>query len=275
MKQTFYGSVQQAKVDAGDELGRHVEDIALKGFTVVHNCLPSAELSIWREKIDHIYEQQEREFGREALAAIQELNLCRSPLLYDLTFVSLATFSKVCSIVEKCLGEWFILHLQNAIINRPETLHHQGSWHRDIPHLNVVTSRPLAISALWAIDEFSSQTGGTHFLPFTHKHPELPSDPFIEANHIVASVPAGSVIVFDSMLFHRAGVNCSQIIRRAVNHVYTSPIVKQQCDYPRALAGQEPALGASAARILGFGSQCPLNDKAWRLARAAKLQAKP
>ncbi len=267
MKDSFYGHIEQTQV--GDDVARYVEEITVRGFTIIPNLFSTSELAEWRVKIDHIYARQEAEFGRDALLAIQELDVCRAPLLYDSEFVKLATHPLILSVVRKFLGEWFILNLQNSIINRPNQGHHQSSWHRDLPYQNWVISRPLAINALLAIDEFSEVTGGTHVVPFTHKTEVLPSDAYIEANRIVAAAPAGSAIVFDSMLFHRAGTNTSQIIRRAVNHLYTAPILKQQYDFPRAL-GEMPNMQPDIARLLGYTSQVPIDDRAWRQARAAR-----
>jgi ectoine hydroxylase-related dioxygenase (phytanoyl-CoA dioxygenase family) len=268
MKENFYGRLEQTKAE--DDVSRHVEEIAMRGFTVMRALFSVAELTEWRLKIDMLYERQEHEFGRDALAAIDELDVCRAPLLYDFDFVEMASHPRIFAVVRQFLGEWFILNVQNAIINRPGTAHYQSSWHRDLPYQNYVTSKPLAITALFTIDEFSEETGGTHVLPFTHKSEVLPSNAYIDNNRVVASAPAGSAIIFDSMLFHRAGANRSQIIRRAVNHVYTTPIIKQNYDFPRALGRQED-LDPLTARLLGYTSQVPLDDKVWRKNRTAKL----
>ncbi|MFH2139919.1 MAG: phytanoyl-CoA dioxygenase family protein [Pseudomonadota bacterium] len=267
MKESFYGRIQQTKVDG--DVARYVEEIAVRGFTVIPELFSLEQLTAWREKIDGVYRAQETDFGRDALIAIQELDMCRAPLLYDFEFIQLATHPLILSVVKEILGDWFILNLQNAIINRPNQMHHQSSWHRDLPYQNWVISRPLAINALVAIDEFSEITGGTHVVPFTHKTEVLPSDAYIDANRIVAAAPAGSAIVFDSMLFHRAGANRSSNIRRAVNHLYTTPILKQQYDFPNAL-GTRPDMDAATARLLGYTSQVPLNDRVWRANRAAR-----
>jgi ectoine hydroxylase-related dioxygenase (phytanoyl-CoA dioxygenase family) len=268
MKETFYGQVEQTKAE--DNVSLHVEEITIRGFTIMPPLFSSAELTSWRQKIDTLYERQENEFGRDALAAIHELDVCRAPILYDFDFVRMVSHPRILAVVRQLLGEWFILNVQNAIIIRPATAHHQSSWHRDLPYQNYVISKPLAISALIAIDELSEETGGTHVLPFTHKSEVLPSNSYIDSNRVITTAPAGSVIIFDSMLFHRAGTNRSKIIRRAVNHVYTIPIIKQNYDFPRALGKQEK-LDPLTARLLGYTSLVPLDDKAWRAIRAAKL----
>jgi ectoine hydroxylase-related dioxygenase (phytanoyl-CoA dioxygenase family) len=74
------------------------------------------------------------------------------------------------------------------------------------------------------------------------------------------------------MLLHRAGFNRSGILRRAVNHVYTVPIIKQQYDFPAALAPQAD-WPAELLRLLGHTSHVPRDDHAWRQARLRRMQA--
>jgi ectoine hydroxylase-related dioxygenase (phytanoyl-CoA dioxygenase family) len=224
---------------ADDEVAQCVEEIGMRGFTIIKDLLPAEELTVWREKIDRIYERQEKEFGREALAAIQEIDICRPPLMYDFEFIKLATHQHFLPIILAFLVDWFVLNLQNAIINRPNKGHHQSSWQRALPYQNCVMSRPLAINVL--------------------------------LNRQAAAASAGSAIVFDSMLFHRAGANTSSVIRRAVNQLYTSPIIKQQYDFPRAL-GAQPRLEPAIARLLGYDSQVPIEDQAWRRLRRERRE---
>lgn len=267
MAEKSYGGAHRTVAE--DEVSRHAEEVALQGYTVMHGLFPPESLPGWREKVDLAYAKQEEGFGREALASIGELDVCRAPLLTDLDFLVLANHPRVLAVVRRLLGDWVILNLQNAIINRPGAEHHQGAWHRDLPYQNFVISRPLAVNALVAIDAFSAGTGGTHFVAHSHRAESLPSDGYLERNHVAAEVPAGAAIVFDSMLFHRAGSNRSQADRRAVNHMYTVPILKQQYDFPRAL-GERAGLDAETAKLLGYTCQVPLDDRAWRDARVAR-----
>ena len=253
-----------------DDVARAAEEIHLKGYSVFPLLFGATSMASWRLKIDQVYAIQEEEFGREALAAIHELDLCRAPLLYDFSFIELASHPTVMKVARRVLGDWIILHLQNGIINRPAVKHHQASWHRDLPHQNWVISKPLALSAIVAIDDFSSETGGTRLLPFSHKTEKMPSEQYTAANAIDVEAPAGSVIMFDSMLFHQAGSNRSRNVRRAVNHVYTVPILKQQYDFAQSLAGRAE-MTPELAQFLGCTSQVPATDRAWRKARAKRL----
>ena len=263
-----YGGFVQNKLI--NDFDHHLEALTIKGYTLVTDLIPQQQLAMWRSKIDTVYRIQEQDFGHQVLNQIDELDVCRAPLLYDLDFLDIVAQSRILEIVKQILGDYFILNLQNAIINRPGSNHHQSAWHQDLAYQQHIISRPLAINALIAIDEFSAQTGGTHLIPFSHKLDKLPSDAYIETNQLILEVPAGTAILFDSMLFHRAGKNTSQTLRRAINQLYTVPIIKQQYDFPRALASNSE-LDPALKQLLGFTSQTPLDDRAWRNQRIKRL----
>ncbi len=268
MVNQYYGGFVQNELM--EDVDRNLEELTIKGYTQIPNLIPQQDLVIWRQKIDAVYAKQEGDFGRDVLEDMHELDVCRAPLLYDPDFLNIATDVRILAIVKQILGEYVILNLQNAIINRPGTDHHQSAWHQDLAYQNHIISRPLAINALIAVDEFSAQTGATHLIPFSHKLDMLPSDVYIENNQLVLEVPAGTAVLFDSMMFHRAGKNTSQIVRRAINHLYTIPIIKQQYDFPRALANKDD-LDPSVAQLLGFTCQTPMNDRAWRQNRLNRM----
>jgi ectoine hydroxylase-related dioxygenase (phytanoyl-CoA dioxygenase family) len=253
------------------EVARLSDEIAGAGFAIISGLVPAPALDRWRVKIDEAYARQEHTFGREALESIHDADICRAPLIEDFEFLDLAVEPRVIAVVRRLLGDWFILNLQNAIISRPQLTHHQAHWHRELVHQKFVSSRPLSINALIAIDEFSADSGGTHVLPKSHKAEELPAASFVETNQLAIAAPAGSAILFDSMLFHRAGANQSARARRAVNHQYTLPFIKQQYDFPQAI-GDRCDFDPFLRRFLGFTTAVPRDAKTWREVRAARLR---
>jgi ectoine hydroxylase-related dioxygenase (phytanoyl-CoA dioxygenase family) len=261
VQDSFYGILNQ--VTCNNDIDLYIEEISTNGFTIIENVLTDKELDQYRNKIDHIYKIQEKEFGLKNLKKLNEIDICRMPLKYDDYFINIATNKQVIQLVNKLLGKFFILNLQNAIINQSNKKHHQSSWHRDLPYQNWVISKPLSINALFCIDDFSEKTGGTIVVPYTHKTEILPSDGYIKKHQITAQAKAGSVIVFDSMLFHKAGYNSSGITRRAVNHQYQIPLLKQFYNFPQALNGKFKD-DAFLAQLLGYTSQVPSDDIAWR-----------
>ena len=54
-------------------------------------------------------------------------------------------------------------------------------------------------------------------------------------NTIAVECPAGSMVVFDSTLWHASGANTLGSDRLAINHQFTRSCIKQQIDYVCAL----------------------------------------
>jgi ectoine hydroxylase-related dioxygenase (phytanoyl-CoA dioxygenase family) len=261
--------------ESASEDEARAEEIRILGYTIVPAVLDQDELAAARLKIDAVYtEQLEEVGGREAVRRIKDEHIARAPLAYDDFFVGVATKQAVLGIVQQLLGGgYFQLMLQNGIINVPAEGHEQaaGAWHRDLNYQHYVSSRPLSVSALYCIDDFSRRTGGTHVLPGSHKVEAFPSEAFAASQGVQVEAPAGSVIVFDSMMYHRTGLNTSDRPRRAINHIYTVPFIKQQIDLPALLGGRyedDPVLG----RLLGYESRPDPSVKEFRLRRLARLE---
>ncbi len=220
------------------DLEKHIENVKRKGFTVLDKVLDEPTLNNIRHSLDENYKLQEDEFGLENIIAINELDMLRCPLLYDDLFLKLITNKDVLKIVTGVLGKEVLLHLQNGIINRPNRDHHQSSWHRDLPYQEYVISKPLGISVFYCIDEFNSQTGSTIVLPYSHKEEKIPSLDFVSENEYQIIAKPGDVLLFDSMVYHKAGYNSSSIIRRGINNVFVAPLLKQQINLPKLLNGK-------------------------------------
>jgi ectoine hydroxylase-related dioxygenase (phytanoyl-CoA dioxygenase family) len=250
-----------------------VEEIKLAGYTVLTDVLlPSTVVEV-RRKLDHIYRQQIEELGGEhQLAIMNDAHTARCPLAYDEQFLDVAAHPRVLSVVERLLGDYFTLMVQNGILNVPQIGDQQnaGSWHRDLNYQHFICSRPLSVSALFCIDDFTEETGGTFMLPGSHKTEMFPSEDYVRAHEIGIRAKAGSVLVFDSMLYHRGGNNRSQGARRAINHMYTLPFIKQQIDLPKVLDPKyrdDPFM----ARFLGYESEPDVSVAAFRRRRLARV----
>lgn len=239
------------------DVDKHVEEIKLLGYTILHSVLSDSELESARQKIDRIYQMQVEEIGGERqLEIIGDIYVAMCLLAYDEFFLSMATHPKVLPVVEKFLGDYFVLLLQNGIINMPDVGNEQNParWHRDLGYQHFISTRPLSITALFCIDDFSEEMGGTYVLPASHKTETFPSEEFVKEHERVVNARAGSVIVLDAMLYHRGGHNRSQQLRRGVNNIYTLPLIKQQINLPKMLKGKYRD-DAFLSKLLGYESE--------------------
>ncbi len=250
---------------------QHLEEFSVRGYTVIEGMLTEPELSDIRKRLDEVYNVQVKEAKQNnyTLEEINEQNIVRMPFAYDETFLKLLVLPVVIDYINKIIGNYFILQLQNGIIIIPDEKHHQGSWHRDLPYQYFISSKPLSVNALFCIDDFSEQTGATCVLPFSHKMENFPSEQYVAKQSKQVKAPAGSVILMDSMVFHRAGDNSSSAPRRAINQVYVSGILKQQINIPVLLNGKYRD-DLFLKMLLGYDAAEPNSVNEYRLRKLKK-----
>jgi ectoine hydroxylase-related dioxygenase (phytanoyl-CoA dioxygenase family) len=253
-------------------LDEAAEEIRNMGYTVIDGELSDEELQTIRDKSEAIYARQVQECGgEENLHRINDAWIARCLVGYDDYFIRLAAHDKLTRLVTRLLGDYYILMAQNAIINRADREHYQITWHRDLNYQHFVCSRPLAISALYCIDEFTELTGATSVLPASHKVEAFPSRAYVEKHERIVEARAGSIIVFDAMLFHHGNYNRSGRTRMAVNHIFALPLIKQQIDLPSTLGDRfkdDPWL----RRLLGYDSAPAASPHLWRKRRIDMLK---
>jgi ectoine hydroxylase-related dioxygenase (phytanoyl-CoA dioxygenase family) len=233
-----------------NKIETHLENIDRLGYTIVEDVISSKECEIISEKLDKIDEDQVKEFGIEKLVTLREKGIIRALIEKDEYFSNLILNPNIFEIVSAILGDTAILHLQNGIVVYPEVKHGQSHFHRDFAK-DFVSSKPLSVNAFWIIDDFNSETGATWIVPHTHKSQIWPSNEYLEKNEVQVEAKAGSVFIFDSMLIHRGGNNKIQNRRRAVNHQFTRPFIKQQIDFPILLKGRYE-MESKLSQVLGF-----------------------
>src|SRR5215813_9331439 len=73
---------------------------------------------------------------------------------------------------------------------------------------------PITVNAIWALSDFRSDNGATRIIPGSHKFDSSPE--YGKAyDAVAATMSAGSVMLFDSALWHGGGANDSEARRFA------------------------------------------------------------
>lgn len=241
MPKTSYGVVSEET-----DSNTHVEQLRRDGFTVVESSNPSLAghiSSSWEDIFDTGPKKSE--------------GLVRAPYLcHDLVWQHLALDQTVQEVLSICFGSRFVLLQQNAIALEHSASHSQSRWHRDIPYQQWLPSDFLAINALFAVDDFTAENGGTWLVPGSHKSVPFPSESYLKDKAIQITCRANHFVLMDAFLFHGGGTNETSTARRAVNHVFGSPILRHQIEMiPEIYAdGFKDLLGET------YFSQNTLND---------------
>lgn len=214
------------------------EAIRSHGCAVVENALSPAMLAETRAAMYRAQGKIHEEVGHERLKQAGELGVLRLPLKFEPVFFSFLENPALLAIVDSTVSPTAILHLQNGFIlpsfppqQTPSAF--QNRFHQDFPR--VFNGYLASINILFAIDEFTASNGATVVALGTHQRVQPPDPAFLESVGVPVEAPAGSMIIFDSTLWHKAGVNTSGKDRLAINHQFTRSFLKQQIDYVRAL----------------------------------------
>ncbi len=267
---TSYGILRQNH--NSNEIESIAEQVRILGFSTLPSGLSSAQIKLLSEKFDSVHTDYQEKHGKNFLIKIDEENSIRCPFLYDFsTFLRIALNKKLLSLVGELIQGKFILNQQNGVINPPLKKYNQGAWHRDLPYQHFVSSQPIAINALYCIDDFTEHNGATFVLPASHKCEELPSNEFIQKNAMQIAAKAGTFIILDCMTFHSGGLNTTNTSRKAINHVFTIPYLKQQIQIPTNLKSYK--LSSKEKDILGFHNKEPQSVEKYLFERQQKYAA--
>ncbi len=164
--------------------------------------------------------------------------------------------------IERYFKGPFILNSFGGAINTARSTSYAHNIHRDIRSYS--DNLPLMLNTLVMLDDFSRDNGATWLLSGSHKLRDKPEQSFFEENAEQALAKSGSILLFNSNVWHAGGVNRSDTVRRSITPMYSKPFIKPQFDYPRALGyakGKE--FSDNMRQILGYNSRIPETLDEW------------
>lgn len=208
------------------------------GVAIVEDVVDASLLGATREVMYRTQERIIADVGAERLERAGELGVLRLMMKYDEIFLRYLELPAMLAIVDAIVSPTAILHLQNGFIlpslppGQPADIF-QTRFHQDFPR--VMNGYVASVNVMVAIDPFTPERGATWVAPGTHHRHAAPDEAYLRSAAVSADCPAGSLVVFDSTLWHRAGHNTSGEDRLAINHQFTRSFIKQQVDYVRAL----------------------------------------
>jgi len=222
-------------------LQQTLEGLRHVGYAIVANVLDPSFIETTRSAMYDAQKKIRDSVGEERLRNAGELGVLRLMLKHNSHFFKFFEIPEVHAVVNHTVSETAILHLQNGLVlpsfpkgEIPSVF--QNRFHQDFPR--ILNGYMASVNTMFAIDQFTKENGGTLLVPGTHQQAQAPDLDYLNANAIAVQCPAGSMIVFDSTLWHAAGANESGKDRLAINHQFTRSYIKQQIDYVRALGAE-------------------------------------
>jgi ectoine hydroxylase-related dioxygenase (phytanoyl-CoA dioxygenase family) len=224
---------------SGDWLTSALERLRDVGYAVVEGVLDAERLERGAQGLYDVQNAIHEELGPYRLTQAGELGVLRIMARFDPWFLTLLETPEMLGVVDATVSDTAILHLQNGFILPPSEDSGDGggtfqqTFHRDFPRY--LNGYMASVNTLVTFDEFTAENGGTLVVSGSHLRADAPDQDYMRERAVALECPAGSMVVFDSTLWHAAGVNRSGRDRLAINHQFTRSWIKQQIDYVRAL----------------------------------------
>jgi ectoine hydroxylase-related dioxygenase (phytanoyl-CoA dioxygenase family) len=219
----------------------HRQQYREEGYFILANAIPGEHLQILRDSCDHLIDVMHREMDRLGTDHIhishrnKRYHIAKqyeqAPRLREYVFSDL--MAEVC---RATIGPTAFLFYDQYVVKAAEQGIH-FSWHQDSGYLGF-PHRPYV--TVWAaVDDMTEDNGTASLLPYSqsgirtlveHVLDQKSGDKvgyFGSQPGIPAIVPAGSLVVFSSLVFHRSGANRTANMRRAYVTQYSpEPIFK-------------------------------------------------
>lgn len=183
-----------------------------------------------------------QEAGTDRLA-----DLVNKDPVFDVCF----TDPRLLAGVAHVLGEFKLssLNFRAALPGRGlQAMHAEGRPVTDPADFQVCNS-------IWLLDDFTAENGATRVVPGSHRSGRAPGDamPDVRAAHpeeVLLLAPAGTVVIFNSHLWHGGTVNRSPAPRRALHSYFTRRGNSQQLNQERYVRQATLSRLSSAARFI-------------------------
>lgn len=219
----------------------HAARIREDGYTVIEHAAAPDLVATLKEATLRI--EREHRLG-PAKTSFEGFNTLRvnNLLTYDEVFWQAPMHQRVLPVVEALLDKECLLSSFVSLVLGPGQ--EAQPIHEDTqliplprPHM------PIVINAIWALTDFTEKNGATRILPGSHKL-DHPPEYGKHYESLVAEMPAGSVMLFDSALWHGGGANHSDERRFAFSCAYCCGWMRQQenlqLGIPREIASRFP-----------------------------------
>jgi ectoine hydroxylase-related dioxygenase (phytanoyl-CoA dioxygenase family) len=203
----------------------HAARIRDDGYTVLEGAIGEELRLALIEALDRLEREAGFGYAKTAFEGYRTLRI-NNLLAYDEVFWQVPLHAQTLAIAEAVLDRELLLSSFCSLVLGPGQ---EGQpLHEDTQQLPIPRPHaPLAVNTIWALSEFRADNGATRIVPGSHKAPGLPEQgkPY---DLVTATMPAGSIMLFDSALWHAAGANTSQERRYALSCYYGAGFLRQQ-----------------------------------------------
>jgi len=227
-----------------------MERLDRDGYAPLPGVLSPGQLAAFRARLAELLASEgdkaglevHQEAGTDRLA-----DLVNKDQAFDLCF----TDPRLLACVAHVLGDFKLssLNFRAALPGQGlQALHAEGGPVTDPARYQVCNS-------IWLLDDFTADNGATRVVPGSHRSGKSPGDAMTDTraahpDEVLLLAPAGTVVIFNSHLWHGGTLNRSSQPRRAMHSYFTRRANGQQLDQRKYVRPQTLARLGPAARFI-------------------------
>ncbi len=253
------------------DIDRHTTELKREGYTIIHVVMSSSEIDATKQAIEETLDAEEtlgRKYGLQNENLRMSFNVqSKHPHFYGMPLRN----PEPVEVARRVLGDDMFAH--DVTIRTPlptgkkNWSKHGGNLHTDWPDFTVKPfidgkHYPMAIQSVWAVSDFTKETGGPMIWPRSHLSLEVPPEEpeTLPPGWIIAEAPAGSVVMWDSGLWHTGGTNSSDSPRYSLIFYFQRWWIKGFNDSYRFVPPElRAAMTAEERRMWGLEAGIPPN----------------
>lgn len=231
------------------------------GVLVLPEVISSDLNAKLRDAYFECYEQCRRLQEKYGIASVTT-NTVHHVFFMNEAFAELLECSDYMSTIQTFFGgSKFILNSLGGNNNTGKQ-NYASEVHRDV---RFFSQDPLMLNTIIAVSGFTEINGPTEFLLGSQNKAEKPTKEEFDKNCVSFTCPPGSIVFFDSRIWHRAGAPTGPVDERIIyTPIFTRTFVKQGYNYARRLnENGADKYSEHIAQLMGYFSDVPNNHDQW------------
>ena len=248
------------------------------GIAIVENLLSQNECNYFKKKVINILNDRKKNnlyVGNNLYQVIENF------FAFDKTLFDLIFFDVVDQVLNNVIDTDYVLIsscARNSFIDKGVTTMSKTSgvgWHTDTRYVNKKKISPSMIyGTILNLEDWTLDGGVTEYIPKSHKKNYKPKRDFHYNNAKKLVIKSGSLVFFDSALWHKAGT-ATNVSRWAIFSIYGPWFMKPYFQFNKLVKKNEiKDLHPKISQLLHFESTPPTHHNERNLATLKRIRKK-
>lgn len=248
------------------------------GIAIVENLLSQNECNYFKKKVIKILNDRKKNnlyVGNNLYQVIENF------FAFDKTLFDLIFFDVVDQVLNNVIDTDYVLIsscARNSFIDKGITTISKTSgvgWHTDTRYVNKKKISPSMIyGTILNLEDWTLDGGVTEYIPKSHKKNYKPKRDFQYNNAKKLVIKSGSLVFFDSALWHKAGT-ATNVSRWAIFSIYGPWFMKPYFQFNKLVKKNEiKDLHPKISQLLHFESTPPTHHNERNLATLKRIRKK-